>query len=36
MRQCLKGTGCKATEKCELTAVEGTDGPHKVSAYVPK
>lgn len=36
MRQCLKGTGCKATEKCELTAVEGTDGPHKVSACVPK
>jgi len=36
IRQCLKGTGCKATEKCELTAVEGTDGPHKVSACVPK
>ncbi len=36
MKQCLKGKGCKATEKCELTAVEGTDGPHKVSACVPK
>jgi hypothetical protein len=36
MHQCLKGTGCKATEKCELTAVEGTDGPHRVSACVPK
>jgi len=36
MRQCLKGTGCTATAKCELTAVQGTDGPHKVSACVPK
>ena len=37
MHQCLKSaTVCKATEKCELTAVVGTDGPHKVSACVPK
>lgn len=36
LHQCLKGTGCKPTEKCELTAVTGTDGPHKVSACVPK
>ena len=35
LRQCLKGTGCKPTEKCELTAVTGLDGPHKVSACVP-
>jgi hypothetical protein len=37
MHQCLKSpTVCKATEKCELTSVVGTDGPHKVSACVPK
>lgn len=37
MHQCLKGpAACKASEKCELTAVVGTDGPHKVSACVPK
>lgn len=37
MHQCLKGPSvCKATEKCELTAIVGTDGPHKVSACVPK
>jgi hypothetical protein len=37
MHQCLKSaTVCKATEKCELTSVVGIDGPHKVSACVPK
>ena len=35
MKQCLKGTGCKANEKCQLTSVTGGDGPHKVSACVP-
>lgn len=35
MRQCLKGTECKASEKCEMIKVQGGDGPHKVHACVP-
>lgn len=35
MRQCLKGNECKGTDKCELIAVKGTDGDHKVHACVP-
>lgn len=36
LRQCLKGNECKATDKCELIAVKGTDGDHKVHACVSK
>ncbi len=34
MRQCPKGSECKASETCEMTAVQGLDGPHKVHACV--
>lgn len=35
MRQCLKGTECKGTDKCTFVTVKGTDGDHRVHACVP-
>jgi len=35
LRQCLKGTECKAPDVCTMISVTGGDGPHKVHACVP-
>ncbi|HRH00743.1 MAG TPA: hypothetical protein PLR99_31090, partial [Polyangiaceae bacterium] len=34
LRQCLKGTECKAGEKCVFVSVKGLDGDHRVHACV--
>lgn len=35
LHQCLKGNECKGTDTCQMIAVTGTDGPHRVHACVP-
>lgn len=35
LHQCLKGTECKGKDTCQMIAVTGTDGPHRVHACVP-
>lgn len=35
LHQCLKGNECKGKDTCQMIAVTGTDGPHRVHACVP-